>query len=288
MSVSSRCALFFVKDLCVRSICISSIFILVSSCNKVFIFSLNPCSISSSCSRSISFSQSVTVAVMASSFYTMFNVRAWAPTARAFRHIRLITPMCQIVDFAYGLLIPSHWNARGEIDDWSSKNFSVLFFPSITLGVYLLMTFVPLIDPLRKNYANFATPYFWFRTLFVLFFVLIYFYTLWSATGTEVGINYFMIPSFSVLFILIGLFLPKIKKNYFVGIRTPWTIHSEEVWDRTHRLSGKLFIIAGGVALLSLFIPKYSYPIFITAVLSATVISVISAYFIFRKVGGFE
>ena len=184
--------------------------------------------------------------------------------------------------------IPSHWNAQGEIDAWSSKSFGAFFFPGITLGIYLLMTFIPLIDPLRRNYSKFATPYFWFRTLFVLFFVLIYFYTLWSALGTELKINYFIIPTISILFILIGVFLPKIKKNYFVGIRTPWTIHSEEVWDKTHQFSGKLFIIAGVIAFLSLLLPKYTFPIFIIAILSAALISVIYSYFIFRKIGGFN
>lgn len=76
-----------------------------------------------------------------------------------------------IVAFIVGLLLypdlpermPSHWNAQGEVDAWSSKNFSVFFFPGLTLGFYLLMTFIPLIDPLRKNYARFRMTYFWFR-----------------------------------------------------------------------------------------------------------------------------
>ena len=148
-----------------------------------------------------------------------------------------------IVAFIVGLLLypdlpermPSHWNAQGEVDAWSSKNFSVFFFPGLTLGFYLLMTFIPLIDPLRKNYARFRMTYFWFRTIFVVFFVSLYFYTLWVSLGSELNINYFILPAMSALFILIGMFLPKIRKNYFVGIRTPWTIHSEEIWDKRHQ-----------------------------------------------------
>ena len=71
--------------------------------------------------------------------------------------------------------VPSHWNAQGEIDSWRSKDFAVLFFPILILAIYLLMIFVPLIDPLKKNYPSFAKAYFFFRTLFVLFFVTFFF-----------------------------------------------------------------------------------------------------------------
>lgn len=183
--------------------------------------------------------------------------------------------------------VPSHWNAQGEIDSWSTKNFAVFFLPGITLGLYLLMTFLPLIDPLRRNYQKFALPYFYFRTIFVIFFVLLYLFTLMSSLGLKLNINYFIVPVISLLFIFIGFFLPKIKKNYFVGIRTPWTIHSEEVWDKTHQFSGKLFLMAGLISLLSIFILKYSFFIFISAILLAALISVAYSYFAFRKIGGF-
>jgi len=185
-------------------------------------------------------------------------------------------------------IMPTHWNAQGEVDAWSSKNFAIFFLPSLILAIYFLITFIPLIDPLRRNYPKFALPYFWFRTVLVIFFVLVYFYALWAALGTKLNINFFIIPAFSVLFIVIGLFLPKVKKNYFVGIRTPWTIHSEEVWDKTHQFGGKFFIAGGIIALVSLLFPKYYFPIFITAILLAAFIPVIYSYFAFRKIGGFN
>ncbi len=180
--------------------------------------------------------------------------------------------------------IPSHWNARGEVDAWSGKTFGVLFLPAIALGVYLLMTFLPLIDPLKKNYARFALPYYWLRTIMVLFLVLLYLYSLGMALGTEFNINYFILPAFSILFISIGLVLPKVKKNYFVGIRTPWTLHSEEVWDKTHRFGGKLFVVAGLVALVGLVFPNLSFSIFIAAVLAAALLSLVYSYFAYRKI----
>ncbi|OGZ19082.1 MAG: hypothetical protein A2175_02050 [Candidatus Nealsonbacteria bacterium RBG_13_42_11] len=199
--------------------------------------------------------------------------------------------------FAVGVLlypilpdrIPSHWNINGEIDAWSSKCFMVLLIPGITLLIYLLMIFLPLIDPLKLNYQKFIMPYFWLRTVFVLFFVLLYLYTLLAALGVEmINIRYFIVPVLSVMFIVIGLLLPSIKKNYFVGIRTPWTIHSEEVWDKTHQKSGQLFILAGIVSLVGVFMPQYSFPILITAILLASLSSVAYSYFVFKQIKGRE
>ncbi|MFH1841464.1 MAG: SdpI family protein [Candidatus Nealsonbacteria bacterium] len=182
--------------------------------------------------------------------------------------------------------IPSHWNAKGEIDSWSNRNFGVLFFPGITLAVYLFMLFIPLIDPLKKNYQKFSIPYYWFRVIFVVFFVSLYFYTLYAALGTNFNINYFIIPAISILFVVLGIFMPKIKKNYFVGIRTPWTLHSEEVWNVTHKFSGKIFITAGLISCLGLFFSEYTFLIVMAAILSAAFISVIYSYFAFKKIEG--
>ena len=76
--------------------------------------------------------------------------------------------------------LPTHWNAQGVVDDYSSKNFALFFFPVLTLAMYLLMTFLPLIDPLRKNYKKFSVAYFLIRFTLVLFFAFLYFYTLWA------------------------------------------------------------------------------------------------------------
>ncbi len=205
--------------------------------------------------------------------------------------ISLIAFIILVSVFLYPSLpdkIPSHWNIKGEVDAWSGKNLTVLFLPGITLGIYLLMLLIPSIDPLRKNYPKFTVPYFWFRTIFVLFFVLLYLYTLWAAMGTELNINYFIIPAVSLLLIVIGIFIPKIKKNYFIGIRTPWTIHSEEIWDKTHQVGGKFFIAAGVVILFSLFFPDYSFGIVLAAVLIGALIPAAYSYFLFRKIVGFN
>lgn len=184
--------------------------------------------------------------------------------------------------------VPSHWNSQGEVDDWSSKEFVVFFMPILALAIYVLMSFIPRIDPLRKNYEKFAKVYFFFKALISLFLVALYVFMLAAASGFEMNITYFVVPLFSLLFIIMGVMIPKLKRNWFIGIRTPWTIHSDAVWSDTHKFSGKAFITAGTISFLGALVPSYAFVIFITAVLTASAISVVYSYFSFKKRGGFK
>lgn len=158
--------------------------------------------------------------------------------------------------FAFGLYfwsqlperIPSHWNIQGEIDGWSSRNFAVFFFPVLMAGLYLLLSFLPLMDPLRGNIESFASFYFWFKVIFILFLASLYFITIYTGLGHQVNIGRYVMWGIAVLFFYIGLLLPKTKRNYTIGIRLPWTLHSEMVWDKTHQFGGKAFI---GLAVLT-------------------------------------
>ncbi|MFH1671799.1 MAG: SdpI family protein [Candidatus Portnoybacteria bacterium] len=212
-------------------------------------------------------------------------------TKREILPLALILLVVLVSFYVYPILpekVPSHWNAMGEIDDWQSRDFSVLFFPGVIIGIYILMLLIPLIDPLRKNYQKFILPYFWFRTILVSFLVLIYFYSLWAALGSELNINYLILPAISVLFFSMGFFMPKIKKNYFVGIRTPWTLASEPVWEKTHQFGGKCFMLAGIIFLLAAFFPDYFVQIMILIILVAALLPITYSYFIFKKVEGFK
>jgi len=185
-------------------------------------------------------------------------------------------------------LVPSHWNAQGQIDDWSSKEFIIFFFPVFALLIYLLMTFLPLIDPLKKNYSSFSDAYFWLRTFFTAFFIALYLFMLSAGLGFFLNVTLFMPILFSLLFIILGVFMPKIKKNYFVGIKTPWTIHSEQVWDKTHEFSGKLYIVTGLLSLLGIFAQDYAFFIFISLAILSAVISAAYSYIVFKRLKGFE
>jgi uncharacterized membrane protein len=179
--------------------------------------------------------------------------------------------------------IPTHWNARGMVDNLMNKNLAVLFFPLLTFSVYLLMTFIPFIDPYKRNYLKFADHYFWFKTATVIFLILIYFFSLWVARGVTIDVAYFVVPVVSAFISYIGFFFTKVKRNYFVGIRTPWTLYSEKVWDKTHDLGGRVMVVAAVISLLSLLNIKYAFVIFTSVIIIAVCIPIVYSYFFFKK-----
>jgi len=181
--------------------------------------------------------------------------------------------------------VPTHWNIRGEVDGWGSKYINLFLMPGIALFVYLLMSFLPAIDPLRKNYAHFAKPYLYFKIFLTFFFLYLYFFLLYSSVKftPPKGSLMFAIP-FSLLFCFIGWLLPQIKRNFFVGIRTPWTLVSDENWKKTHVFGGKVFIAAGVVSLIAAFFGSVtSFIVLIASVLASTLATFVYSYLVFRK-----
>jgi len=184
--------------------------------------------------------------------------------------------------------LPSHWNARGEVDGYSSKNFALFFYPAITLFVYLLMVLLPKIDPFRKNYEKFKKPYYFIRLFLIIFFFALYSYMILAGVGYKFNMKYFMIPTLSLLFLGIGSLMPKIKRNFFVGFRTPWTLQNDEVWEKTHKFGGKTFMVVGALCFFSIFFGDYSFPIFITAIIVGALIPLSYSYYLYRKLGLFK
>ena len=181
-------------------------------------------------------------------------------------------------------LVPSHWGINGEINGWASRTFAVIFFPVLILGLYLLMSFLPLMDPHRSNIEAFATWYFWFKTALVVFLGSLYLMTLAAGLGWEVNAQRYVMLGIAVLFLLIGLALPEMKKNYMIGIRLPWTLHSDVVWSKTNKLGGKLFLALALVAAVAAFLPgAWAFGLLMAGIISLLVILVWYSYREYRK-----
>lgn len=140
---------------------------------------------------------------------------------------------------------PIHWNWQGQVDRYAGKPEGLLLMPAITLGLYLLLIFVPRIDPLRANYELFSGVYATLRLVFTVSFALIYAVTLLSAQGYPIDTALMMPLVVGGMLIVVGNFMGKTRPNWFVGIKTPWTLTSRKSWTRTHRLGGWLLILTG-------------------------------------------
>ena len=141
--------------------------------------------------------------------------------------------------------VPTHWNLRGEADGWGGPGAAFLF-PAIATGTVLLMMLLPRIDPRRANWEKFRGELRLFVTVLVLVFAWIQAVALGAALGWNVDTGRAVMGGVGVLLAVIGNYLPRIRSNWFLGIRTPWTLSSERVWRDTHRIGGRAFVLGGG------------------------------------------
>ena len=148
----------------------------------------------------------------------------------------------------------SHWNENDQVDGYMAKIWGVYMMPLVTLGLFLIFLVIPQIDPLKANIAQFRETFNLFITIIVAFMAYVHVLTLrWNLGYTDWGIGKAMLPAMGLLFIVIGSMLRKAKRNWFIGIRTPWTLSSDSVWDEIHRLGGILFMLSGVIAIIGGF-----------------------------------
>jgi uncharacterized membrane protein len=152
------------------------------------------------------------------------------------------------------------------------------------LGLFLLYIIVPKIDPLKNNIKSFIGYYNAFWAAVFAFMLYIFALTLVCNIGWQFNFTMAIIPAMAILWFLIGAFLEKLKRNWFIGIRTPWTLSNDIVWDKTHKLGGKLFKAAGVIALAGLFIKGPTSFLFIIApVIAFAIITVVYSYIAYKK-----
>ena len=171
--------------------------------------------------------------------------------------IALIAAMFVLAAWAWPRLpaqIPTHWNLQGKVDGHGNKLVGLLVLPLTVLGVYFLMMLLPLFDPGRANYGNFARTYNVLRLGFVAFMSVLYGATVAAAFGRSIDMILVAFLGTAILFFVIGNLMGKIRPNWFVGIRTPWTLSSKQSWDKTHRLASWLFLFMGALFAVVAFI----------------------------------
>jgi uncharacterized membrane protein len=146
-----------------------------------------------------------------------------------------------------------HYNLEGQPDRWGSKTELVLVPVMLPLLMYLIMLLIPVLDP-RKKIAQMGNKYRQLMFIMVLFMSVLACFIIYTASkGAELN-THIVFGLLGTLFVFLGYFFQSIKPNYFIGIRTPWTLESEEVWVATHRWSGKIWIVGGLVMIIAAFL----------------------------------
>jgi len=179
----------------------------------------------------------------------------------------------------------SHWNINDQVDGYMSRFWGVFMIPLMTLGMFLLFLVIPSIDPLKANIAQFRGAFNLFIVFIIAFMVYLYGLTLaWNLGYTNFRMSGAMLPAIGLLFIFIGFMMRRAKRNFFIGIRTPWTLSSDTVWNETHRIGAVLFMISGVLAFIGGFFGgTTAFWMMFAPIIGSTVFLLVYSYVLYQR-----
>jgi uncharacterized membrane protein len=177
-------------------------------------------------------------------------MRKWIP-------LLLVVAAVAVSIFYYSKLpdqMATHWDASGQPNGYSNRFLGAWLLPLIMAVVWLILRAIPHIDPRRANYEKFSGMYDALVILILGFMLVMHVVVLMAATGAPIRMERVAMPVVGVFIAIMGLLIPKAHPNWFVGIRTPWTLTSDLSWERTHRIGGPLFVVLGLLMVATTFI----------------------------------
>jgi len=189
--------------------------------------------------------------------------------------------------WAYGKLpeeVASHWNASGEADGYYSKLWGTFLFPAMTAFVYFIYLLIPKIAIKKESLESFRNNFDRFFSALFAFLIYMFAMTLWWNINGEFNFNRFLSVGFAFLVWEASVLIGSAKRNWFVGVRTPWTLSSEKVWNETHKLAARLFRYATFITLLGAVWPQYFVWLVLVSVLTASLIPVVYSYFKYKEI----
>ena len=180
--------------------------------------------------------------------------------------------------------VASHWNFQGQVDGYMSKNLNAILLPVLLLAMYISFRFFPKVDPLKDRYQQFIGVYNLVCNLIMTLMFLVYLFSNLYNLGYPVKINIVIPVMIGLLMMTIGNFMGKLKRNFTIGARTPWAILSENVWNKTQRFSGWMFVIFGVLIIITPFLNQFWGMItFIGGILLVTAGTYIYSYIEYKK-----
>ncbi|NSW80720.1 MAG: DUF1648 domain-containing protein [Chthonomonadetes bacterium] len=174
--------------------------------------------------------------------------------------------------------VPTHWNWKGEVDGWSSKPVGAFLLPGLTAVLWLVLLALPWLSPRGFKIEPFLSTYNLIVVMVLALMGYIHAVALHAAIHPRLDVSRALFGGVFLLFAGIGLLLGRVKRNFWVGVRTPWTLASEVVWDRTHRLTARLYALAGSLGALAIWLgvpPAVCLVVFLVLVFVPVVYSLV-------------
>lgn len=181
--------------------------------------------------------------------------------------------------------VPMHWNIKGEIDRFGEKSELLLIPILLPLLIYIIFLIVPKIDP-KNKISKMGNKYQHIKILLTTFMSILALIIIYSAKNQSFENPNYIVLLIGILYIILGNYFKTIKANYFIGIRTPWTLENETVWKETHKLGGKMWFVGGIIVVIASLIldkqPNFTLFMIITGII--TIIPITYSYLEFKKI----
>ncbi len=180
-----------------------------------------------------------------------------------------------------------HWNATFQVDRWGSRLSAAATFPVLALGFWVLIPLLRRIDPRREHYERFDDTFWIMVNLLVLMLTAMEVAIVGFNLGWPVDMQRVVLTMVGLLFVALGNYMPRVRSNWWLGIRTPWTLSSERVWRETHRLGGRTFVLGGLDTIVAAFLPKPVAPwVALAGLLVGGFVPVVYSYVLWRRESG--
>ncbi|PYO72075.1 MAG: hypothetical protein DMD64_12475 [Gemmatimonadetes bacterium] len=189
--------------------------------------------------------------------------------------------------WAYPRLPPSvvtHWSLNGTPDGYSSRLWALAIIPVMLVIMTVIFNVLPKIDPRHENYVKFLSSYWLIANAVIVFLLVAHGLIIAAGLGFSIKIDRLMPLGIGLLFVFLGNFLTRVEPNWFVGIRTPWTLSSDTVWRRTHRTGGWVFVIGGLVLASTALLPRAAFlPLLIATIVIMPAIPIVQSYVLWKR-----
>lgn len=181
--------------------------------------------------------------------------------------------------------VPMHWNINGQVDSYSPKFPGAFFIPLMELAMTALFIYLPKLDPKKENYVKFRKTYTFFMFAMIVFFTVLQIVIISVSLGAAfIKVDVVVKLLVGLLFLIIGNIMPKLKHNYFMGIKTPWTLSNEAVWLKAHRHGGFIWFLTGILLIILAFIPGgVSAAVYFGLIIIAALEPILYSYLCYRK-----
>jgi uncharacterized membrane protein len=176
-----------------------------------------------------------------------------------------------------GAQVPIHWGIDGRVDGYAPKDVGLFLLPLVTAGVAALLAVIPRFEPRRANLERSGKAYGAIWIAVVTLLGAIHVLAIAVALGAELEVSRLILIGAGLLFVVIGNYLPTVRPNYLMGIRTPWTLASDLSWVRTHRVGGRLFVVEG-LVLIVLGLAGAGAEVLAVAIIGAVVVELVVVF----------